>query len=103
MRVWGGRVKERRGSSRLCLGPQAILETFAVALAARIPESREWTLLLEYAVPRRNKFPDAILLADDLTFLIEFKAGATEFDSAASWQVEDYALEWESWGTRIRT
>jgi hypothetical protein len=54
-------------------------------------------------VPRRNKFPDAILLADDLIFLIEFKAGATEFDSAASWQVEDYALEWESWGTRIRT
>jgi hypothetical protein len=39
-------------------------------------------------VPRRNKFPDAILLADDLIFLIEFKAGATEFDSAASWQVK---------------
>jgi hypothetical protein len=70
-----------------------LLEALAQALAVRLPTSRDWTLLLEYPLPRRNKYPDAVLLAEDLIFVIEFKFGASAFDSAAIWQVEDYALD----------
>ncbi len=44
-------------------------------------------------MPRRNKFPDAILLAAELIYVIEFKVGAAAFDSAGTWQVKDYALD----------
>jgi hypothetical protein len=70
-----------------------LLDDFIHDLLARLPTSESWALLLEFAIPRRNKFPDAILLADDLIFVIEFKIGAATFDSAAKWQVEDYALD----------
>jgi hypothetical protein len=71
----------------------SVLEALAKDLAALLPSSQNWALLLEYPIPRRNKFPDAILLAVDLIFVIEFKFGAMTFDAAASWQVEDYALD----------
>src|SRR5205814_5507551 len=70
-----------------------LLEAFAKDLATLLPSSQDWSLLLEYPIPRRNKFPDAILLAEELIFLIEFKFGAMTFDAASSWQVEDYALD----------
>ncbi len=52
-----------------------------------------WRMLLEYEIPRRQKRPDAILLADDIVFVIEFKHGARTFEAAAKWQVQDYALD----------
>jgi hypothetical protein len=70
-----------------------LLEAVAKALRAGLPVSDGWTLLLEYPVPRRDKCPDAVLLAGELIFVIEFKIGASTFDSAARWQVQDYALD----------
>lgn len=51
-----------------------------------------WHLILEYELPRRQKRPDAILLAHDVILVIEFKFGATSHDAASRWQVEDYCL-----------
>jgi Uncharacterized conserved protein (DUF2075) len=62
-------------------------------LAALNPGTRNWTLLLEYGIPRREKRPDVVLLADDLVFVIEFKIGAMTFESGDQWQVLSYALD----------
>ena len=54
---------------------------------------RNWHLLLEYPIPRRGKRIDAILLAEDLILVIEFKCGARKYDREARIQVEDYCLD----------
>lgn len=54
--------------------------------------AKGWHLILEYELPRRQKRPDAILLAEDVILVIEFKVGATSHDASSRWQVEDYCL-----------
>ncbi|MDH4185494.1 MAG: DUF2075 domain-containing protein [Nitrospira sp.] len=51
-----------------------------------------WHIALEYEFPRRYKRPDAILLAKDRILVIEFKFGTDQYEAAAKWQVDDYAL-----------
>lgn len=53
----------------------------------------EWTILLEYPIPRRGKRIDVVLLADNCALVLEFKCGATSFDNEAKLQVEDYCLD----------
>lgn len=53
----------------------------------------EWTLILEYPIPRRSKRIDLILLANDLLFVIEFKDKESNFTSDTINQVEDYSLD----------
>ena len=75
---------------------KAELETIASAAAElrlRVPGSENWWLLLEYEIPRREKRPDAILLADDVVFVVEFKIGQQSFSGADEWQVYSYALD----------
>lgn len=69
------------------------LRTMAATLAASEPQSAEWTLLLEYTIPRRQKRIDAVLLAGELIFAIEFKTADRNFTFGAQKQVEDYALD----------
>ncbi|WP_051906345.1 DUF2075 domain-containing protein [Methylomarinum vadi] len=61
-------------------------------IAQSISHVGDWTLVLEYPIPRRQKRPDALVLTDNMVFVIEFKFGATEYDAASRWQAEDYAL-----------
>src|SRR5271165_4280825 len=70
-----------------------LLGSLTNRLIALIQQSCNWWILLEYDIPRRGKRPDAILLAEDLIFVIEFKVGATGFSSDAEWQVISYALD----------
>ena len=70
-----------------------LLGNVAGRLLSTTPPSRDWWLLLEYEIPRRGKRPDAILLADELIFVIEFKVGADKFSSEDEWQVVSYALD----------
>jgi Uncharacterized conserved protein (DUF2075) len=70
-----------------------LLEHLCHDLIQSEPRSCTWSILLEYPIPRRNKYPDIVLLAEDVIFVIEMKVGSSEFDSAAQWQVEDYALD----------
>lgn len=50
-------------------------------------------LFLEFYIPRMGKRADALLIANGLVFVIEFKVGAHEHHASASNQVEDYALD----------
>lgn len=61
-------------------------------LIGHYPAAQHWRLILEYELPRRQKRPDAVLLADDIILLIEFKVGAKAHDAPSRWQVEDYCL-----------
>lgn len=69
-------------------------------------EAAEWTILLEYPIPRRQRRIDAVFLARDVIFCIEFKTKAKTHDLLARKQAEDYALDLrdfhrESLGRRI--
>jgi hypothetical protein len=60
------------------------------ASLAGLPEGR---IFLEFYIPRMGKRADAILIAENIVFVIEFKVGATGHTSIATDQVEDYALD----------
>ncbi|MBK7141877.1 MAG: DUF2075 domain-containing protein [bacterium] len=62
-------------------------------LIGAIPGATDWHILFEYDIPRRQKRPDIVILADDVVFVIEYKDEAKEVDRAAIWQVYDYALD----------
>jgi hypothetical protein len=54
------------------------------------PEGR---IFLEFYIPRMGKRADAVLIAENVVFVIEFKVGASNHASSALDQVEDYALD----------
>lgn len=54
---------------------------------------KDWSIILEYPIPRRAKRIDAVLLANDLIFVIEFKDKETKYLPSAIIQVEDYSLD----------
>lgn len=60
-------------------------------LISERPATAQWYLCLEYEIPRRGSRIDAVLLADDLIFVLEFKSNLV--DLQARRQAEDYALE----------
>lgn len=57
---------------------------------AGVPQA--W-IALEFAIPRMGKRADAIVILDDIIFVVEFKVRAEIFTSAAIEQVTDYALD----------
>jgi hypothetical protein len=50
-------------------------------------------LFLEFYIPRMGKRADAVLITENIVFVIEFKVGASDHASSALDQVEDYALD----------
>jgi hypothetical protein len=50
-------------------------------------------IFLEFYIPRMGKRADAVLVLENIVFVIEFKAGANAHLSSAFDQVEDYALD----------
>lgn len=60
--------------------------------AERTDTLENWHIALEYELPRRQKRPDAIMLANDRILVIEFKFGMKRYEAAARWQADDYAL-----------
>jgi DUF2075 family protein len=52
-----------------------------------------WHLFLEYEIPRLQSRIDAVLLAEDIIFVIEFKLDRKKYELADVRQVEDYALD----------
>jgi hypothetical protein len=62
-------------------------------LIAQKAAAASWTLLLEYPIPRRRKRLDAVILAADLVFCLEFKTEDRVHTLQAQRQVEDYALD----------
>lgn len=57
------------------------------------PSAAQWSLLLEYPIPRRHKRLDAVLLAVDVIFCLEFKTEDKAYSLQPQRQAEDYALD----------
>jgi hypothetical protein len=70
----------------------AWLEQISILKGAlsRRPDGR---IFLEFYIPRMGKRADAVLITQNIVFVIEFKAGASEHATSAFDQVEDYALD----------
>ncbi len=70
----------------------AWLQQLSILKASLIgqPDGR---IFLEFYIPRMGKRADAVLIAHNIVFVIEFKTGASGHASSAFDQVEDYALD----------
>ena len=62
-------------------------------LKAAVASVLDGHVFLEFYIPRMGKRADAVLVARNVVFVIEFKAGAAEYSAYALEQVEDYALD----------
>src|SRR4051794_413808 len=62
-------------------------------LKASLTSQPDGRIFLEFYIPRMGKRADAVLIAQNIVFVIEFKTGAGGHASFAFDQVEDYALD----------
>jgi hypothetical protein len=62
-------------------------------LKASLNSHPDGHIFLEFYIPRMGKRADGVLIAGNIVFVIEFKAGASEHAAVAFEQVEDYALD----------
>jgi hypothetical protein len=62
-------------------------------LKAALPYESNGRIFLEFYIPRMGKRADSVLVIKNIVFVIEFKAGATQYLASAFDQVEDYALD----------
>ncbi len=70
-----------------------VLKAACDELIRLAPISTNWSLLLEYPIPRRQKRLDAVLLAADVIVCLEFKTEDKAHSSQSQRQAEDYALD----------
>ena len=70
----------------------AWLQQISLLKSALTNLTRGW-LFLEFFIPRRGKRVDAVLIAQNIVFVIEFKVGARDHTASGFDQVEDYALD----------
>ncbi len=68
-----------------------ILRKSCLELIEINPIFKNWHILLEYEIPRLLSRIDAVIIADDLIFVIEFKYDRRKYEVADIRQVEDYA------------
>ena len=60
------------------------------AVVAALPPAERWCVLLEYEIAGRRKRLDCVVLTDAGILAMEFKVGATDFESADRWQLREY-------------
>jgi hypothetical protein len=70
-----------------------LLQNQLSQVTAKFVNASQWGLLLEFTIPRRQRRIDAVLLAGQLIFVIEFKSGTSASSTEGRRQVEDYALD----------
>jgi hypothetical protein len=70
----------------------AWLQQFSI-LKSALAGRTSGRIFLEFYIPRMGKRADAVLVAENIVFVIEFKVGASGHTSIAFDQVEDYALD----------
>ena len=70
-----------------------VLRTSCLFLLTRFEDAKNWGILFEYPIPRRQKRVDVVLLARDVILCLEFKTGETQHQKSTDRQVEDYALD----------
>ena len=62
-------------------------------LKERLSTLENGHILFEYSIPRMGKRVDAVLLLNDVVFVLEFKVGTDQYEKYAIDQALDYALD----------
>lgn len=73
-----------------------VVEALKAALASVIgvlPGAARWHVLFEYPIPRRQRRIDAVVLADDVIVVLEFKSPDHQAAGSDERQVEEYCLD----------
>ena len=68
-------------------------ETEIDILKQQLRDFTEGRIIFEYTIPRMGKRVDAVVLHQNIVFLLEFKCGDAEYRSTTFDQVYDYALD----------
>jgi len=68
-----------------------ILKNAFLELLELNPSARSWHILFEYEIPRLSSRIDAVIIAKDIIFVIEFKYDRKKYELADIRQAEDYA------------
>jgi len=69
------------------------VEILSAACRGESSRAGKWGLLIEYPLLRLQRRLDVVLLCGQLVLVIEFKVGATNYQSNDVQQVKDYALD----------
>jgi hypothetical protein len=90
-----GELTQRAGGDLDLTQNNAWQEQIEILKALQLPESERSTakIYFEYTIPRLGRRADVILIVGHVLFVIEFKAGESQFNVAALDQVWDYALD----------
>ncbi len=70
-----------------------VLQKTAAEVQSKRPDAAHWGLILEYRLQRRERRIDAVLVSPSVAFPMEFKTGDGTADSAARWQLAQYAMD----------
>lgn len=62
-------------------------------IVAKNPSAGNWRIILEYEIPVIGKRIDAVVLADNVIFVVEYKDGDSCTGTSALQQAQDYALK----------
>jgi hypothetical protein len=90
-----GQLTQRAGGDLELTQNNAWQEEIAILQALQLPNgvSESARIYFEYTIPRLGRRADVILLIGHVLFILEFKAGESQFHVAALDQVWDYALD----------
>ena len=90
-----GELAKRAGGDLDLTQNNAWQEQIEILKSLRLPESERQSarIYFEYTIPRLGRRADVILIVDHVLFVLEFKAGESQFTVAALDQVWDYALD----------
>ncbi len=56
----------------------AVLKSVLPQVLKALPGARDWGILLEYEIPRRDRRIDCVLLAGSIILVLEFKTGEAD-------------------------
>ncbi|WP_374382677.1 DUF2075 domain-containing protein [Thermomonas sp.] len=90
-----GELTQRTGGDLDLTQNNAWQEQIAILKSLRLPASEHSSakIYFEYTIPRLGRRADVILIVGHVLFVIEFKAGESQFNISALDQVWDYALD----------
>ena len=90
-----GELTQRAGGDLDLTQNNAWQEQVAILKSLRLPASEHSSakIYFEYTIPRLGRRADVILIVGHVLFVIEFKAGESQFNISALDQVWDYALD----------
>lgn len=90
-----GELAQRTGGDLDLTQNNAWQEQIEVLKALQLPESDRSSakIYFEYTIPRLGRRADVILIVGHVLFVLEFKAGESQFNVSALDQVWDYALD----------